>query len=337
MPFQPYADRHKNLKGPGDERPTAEEVVKDQGLVGGLKGRTIFITGCTSGIGIETARALYLTGANIYITARDTKKGEQVASEFATDPSRPIHVVEMRLDSFDSIRAAAQKFLAAESKLNILIDNAGIMACPKGTTVDGHESQFGTNHLGHFLLFQLLKPALLSAETPEFPSRVISLSSTSHRNCSGLPFDDLDFSKSEYNPGIAYARSKLANIFFANELDRRYKDSNLRAFSLHPGSIKTPLQRHVQDADFYKNAIGNPEYQAQTKSPEQGAATTVWAALAKELAGRGGIYLDDVGEVGVATPEGPAWRSGHGQQIYNPEDENKLWELSNKLCGIQED
>ncbi|KAK4505839.1 hypothetical protein PRZ48_003804 [Zasmidium cellare] len=336
MPFQPYADRHKNLKGPGDQRPTAEEVVRDQNLVDGLKASTVLITGCTSGIGIETARALYLTGAKIYITARDTKKGEQVASELSTDPSRPIHVIEMRLDSFGSIRAAAKKFLAAESKLNILIDNAGVMACPKGTTVDGCETQFGTNHLGHFLLFQLLKPALLAAATPAFPSRVISLSSTSHRNCPKLQFDDLDFSKSEYNPGVAYARSKLANIFFANELDRRYRDSSLRAFSLHPGSIKTPLQRHVQDAEFYKSATADPEYQAQVKSPEQGAATTVWAAVAKELANQGGIYLDDVGEADVATPEGPAWRSGHGQQIFNSEDEKKLWEVSNKLCGIED-
>lgn len=286
---------------------------------------------------LETDIGRYLTGANVYITARDTKKGEQVASQLATDSSRPVNVIEMRLDSFESIRAAAEKFLDREQKLNILIDNAGVMACPKGTTVDGFESQFGTNHLGHFLLFQLLKPALLAAATPELPSRVISLSSTSHRGCPELPFDDLDFSKSDYNPGVAYARSKLANIYFANELDRRYKASNLRAFSLHPGSIKTPLQRHMQDAEVYKTAMANPEYQAQTKSTEQGAATSVWAAIAKELADRGGIYLEDVGEAGVTAPDGPPWRPGHGQQIYNPEDEKKLWEVSNKLCGIQEE
>lgn len=279
----------------------------------------------------------YLTGAKIYITARDLSKGNQVARELCTDPSRAVNVIEMRLDSFDSIRSGAQKFLAVESKLNILIDNAGVMACPKSTTIDGHESQFGTNHLGHFLLFQLLKPALLAAASPDRPSRVISLSSTSHRNCAALPFDDLDFSRSEYSPGQAYARSKLANIYFANELDRRYQGRNLRALSLHPGSIKTPLQRHVQNAEFYKSATADPEYQAQVKSLEQGAATTVWAAIAESLSNRGGIYLEDVGEAEEAALEGPAWRTGYGKQICSPVDEKKLWDVSSKLCGIQED
>ncbi len=193
-PIRPYAEEHAALNGPGDQRPTAEQVINDQELAGGLKGVNVLITGCTSGIGIETARALYLTGANIWITARDTTKGNAIAAELSTDADRPVKVINMSLDSFASIRAAAQTYLSQSSTLNILINNAGVMATPEGHTVDVLELQFGTNHLGHFLLFQLLKPALLKAAPSERPSRVVAVSSTGHRGVSALDFDNLDFS-----------------------------------------------------------------------------------------------------------------------------------------------
>ncbi|KAK4631189.1 Short-chain dehydrogenase/reductase prx1, partial [Fulvia fulva] len=322
---QPYAQDHTNLQGPGDSRPTAKQVIEDQGLVDILPGTVVLITGCTSGIGIETARALYLTGATIYITARSLEKGQEVALDLATDPQRPVKVLEMSLDSFASIRAAAQTFLEQESKLNILICNAGVMACPQTTTKDGFEYQFGTNHLGHFLLFQLLKHALLAGATPSHPSRVISVSSTGHRIVPSLPLTDLDFSKSQYHPFTAYGRSKLANIYFANHLTRLYATKHLHALSLHPGSIKTPLQRHVDQTDFYAKATSDPEYQRQVKSVEQGAATTVWAAVGKEWMHRGGVYLEDVGEAGPVVPGGTAFGTGYGEAAYRPEDERKLW------------
>ena len=333
---QPYAAQHAALHGPGDQRPTAEQVIRDQNLVGALPGLNILITGCTSGIGIETARALYLTGANIFITARNTSKGNEVASQLSTDSSRPVKVIEMSLDSFASIRKGAADFLSQTSKLNILINNAGIMATPKGRTADGFESQFGTNHLGHFLLFQLLKPAFLVGATPERPSRVISVSSTGHRNAASLDFDNLDFSKSPYTPMLAYGNSKLANIYFANELTRRYQDQNLIGLSLHPGSIETPLRRHleVQGGEAFKKTVDSPEYQAQLKSTEQGAATSVWAAVGREWMHRGGVYLEDVGEAGPVEAEGPSWRPGYSPAAYRPEDERRLWELSEKWCGI---
>ena len=143
---RPYAEQHAVLNGPGDQRPTATQVIQDQNLVGALEGLNILITGCTSGIGVETARALYLTGANIYITARDMEKGNSVAAELSRDRSRRIKVIEMSLDTFDSIRRGAADFLSQASELNVLINNAGIMACPPGKTKDGHELQFG-NHL----------------------------------------------------------------------------------------------------------------------------------------------------------------------------------------------
>ena len=218
---RPYAEEHAVPNGPGDQRPTAEQVVRDQDLIGALTGLNIMITGCTSGIGVEVARALYLTGANIYITARDMSKGNDVATKLSTDPSHPIKVLEMSLDSFDSIRKGAADLLSQSPKLNILINNAGIMACPQGKTADGVELQFGTNYLGHFLLFQLLKPALIAASAPERPSRVISVASTGHRNIQALDFENLNFPKSPYSPMVAYGNSKLANIYFANELTRR--------------------------------------------------------------------------------------------------------------------
>jgi NAD(P)-dependent dehydrogenase (short-subunit alcohol dehydrogenase family) len=331
-PVRPYAQQHAALNGPGDQRPTAEQVVRDQN--NGLRGYNILITGCTSGIGVETARALYLTGANIWITARDIPKGEAVAKELSTDSTRPIKVIEMRLDSFDSIRKGAASFLSQTSKLNILINNAGIMATPEGKTADGHELQFGTNYLGHFLLFHLLKPALLAGASAERPSRVISVSSTGHRNIQKMDFDNLDFSKSPYHPVMAYGNSKLANIYFANELTRRYQSQHLHALSLHPGSIKTPLQHHMAGSPQYDAVMADPEYQRQTKSVEQGAATTVWAAIGKEWNERGGVYLEDVGEAELATKEGSLYRTGYGEAAYNPEDEKKLWEVSDRMCGI---
>ena len=184
------------------------------------------------------------------------------------------------------------------------------------------------------MLFQLLKPALLAGATPQRPSRVVSVSSTGHRNVQALDFDNLDFSNSEYSAVIAYSNSKLANIYLANELTRRYKEQNLHALSLHPGSIKTPLQRYIQDIPGVEAILKDPNYQAQVKSVEQGAATTVWAAVGKEWMHHGGVYLEDVGEAGLAHPEGPPYRPGYGQAAFKSEDEKRLWEVSERLCGI---
>ena len=337
MPLtQPYASVHASPKGPGDARPTATQIIHDQDLLNKLPGLTVLITGCTSGIGIETARALYLTGANIYITARNVAKGNEVAAELSTDPSRPVKVIEMSLDSFGSIRKGAAEFLKQESKLNILICNAGVMATPQGKTEDGFETQFGTNHLGHFLLFSLLKPALLTAATPERPSRVVAVSSTGHRLAPALEFENLNFEKTPYNAITAYGNSKLANVYFANHLTRLYSAQHLIGLSLHPGSIETPLRRHLEIAnpELIRRTVEDPHYQAQQKSTEQGAATTAWAAVGKEWTHRGGVYLEDAGEAGPMEPEGPAYRIGYSPVAYKPEDARKLWEVSEGWCGV---
>ncbi|KAL9560724.1 hypothetical protein ACKAV7_015041 [Fusarium commune] len=330
-----YAKVHINPQGPGDVRPTALQIVKDEDLLGKLTERVVLITGGNQGIGLETARALHATGATVYITARSPAKIEQGINDIVSWPEAkskaPVYGIELRLDSLKSVRAAAKDFLAKVDRLNILILNAGVMATPEGRTEDGFETQFGTNHLGHFLLFQLLKPALLAATTPSLQSRVISVASKAHR-FGGIRWDDLNFEKDAYNPWLAYAQSKTANIYFAAELERRYADQGLHGLSVHPGYILTNLGKYVDlstiDLDGpIKNALRNKA---------QGAATTVYAAVSKEWEGRGGKYLADFVEERQVRPgvEPTSPELGHGPWIYDKEAEQKLWDLSERLVGL---
>ncbi|KAJ5546111.1 short-chain dehydrogenase [Penicillium frequentans] len=314
-----YSKVHQSPKGPGDARPTALQIIKDAGREDALADKVILITGCSSGLGIETARALYTTGATLYLTARDLVKAKSALGEIIASPR--VHLLHLDLNSLASVRACANEFLSKSDILNILIANAGVMACPEGRTADGFETQFGTNHLAHFLLFYLLKSRLLSSSTPAFNSRVVILASSAHR-VSSVHFDNLSL-EGEYEPWKAYGQSKTANVWTANEIERRYGAQGLHAFSLHPGAIATELLRHVTDeqkadwnsTEFLKN---------YWKSPEQGAATTVWGAVAKELEGTGGKYLDDCQ---IASPADPAQRYGPGYATwaYSPELEAKLW------------
>jgi NAD(P)-dependent dehydrogenase (short-subunit alcohol dehydrogenase family) len=299
---------------------------------GKLEGKTILITGCSSGIGIETARALKATGARLFVTARDLTKGRQALSDIL-EPGK-VDLLLLDLNSLASVRKAAAEFLSASNnQLNILINNAGVMETPEGVTADGFETQFGTNHLAHFLLFQLLKPALLASSDPSFQSRVVSLSSMGHRYFP--PKMDNLMLKGEYNPQHAYAHSKTANIWFANEIERRYGASGLHALSLHPGGIATGLQVHVSD-EVKKIWGANEAVLKYMKSPEQGAATTVWAAVAKVWEGKGGKYLDDC-QVGEPVPEGyELLDSGYEKWAYDEEKEGKLWKMSNEWVGFEE-
>ncbi|KIW12421.1 hypothetical protein PV08_09698 [Exophiala spinifera] len=335
----PYLEQHRpeTLNGPGDARPTAAQVVEDQGLVASPEwsGRVILVTGCSpGGLGADTAKALHLTSADVYITARDIAKGKQVADEILADgkPGK-VSVIDMDLGSLASVRAGAEEFLRqSEGKLNVLINNAGIMACPQGKTADGFELQFGTNHLAHFYLFHQVKDALLASSTPSFNSRVISVASAAHRY-GPLDFDDLNRERTEYVPIIDYGRSKLANIYFANELDRQYQSQDLRAFSLHPGGILTPLARHLANT---QDILDDPGLVKTLKNPAQGAATTVWAAVAKELERKGGLYLDEVAEAVPTPPDAPYYAGGYSRDAFNPEAEKRLWAESLRLTGLSE-
>ncbi|KAI9818062.1 MAG: hypothetical protein M1827_000686 [Pycnora praestabilis] len=327
-----YAAAHASPNGPGDSRPTALQIVKDEGLEGKLTGKVIFITGCSSGIGIETARALSTTGATLFLTARDMVKGKGALQDILEQDR--VHLLQLDLDSLASVRACVKDFLAKSKTLNVLIDNAGIMCTPEGKTADGFEKQFGTNHLAHFLLFNLLKPTLLASSTNSFNSRVVALSSTAHRD-SGVHFDNLGL-EGIYEPGIAYGQSKTANIYMANEIDRRYGAQGLHGLSLTPGGIYTGLQQHIPE-EMMDGWRANEVVGKIIKSSEQGAATTVWAAVGKEWEGHGGKYLEDCA---VSKPAEPGWNvmsTGYEKWAYDPENESRLWKASLKMVGLDDD
>lgn len=329
-----YSSVHQvqSLGGPGDARPTALQIVKDQNLGGQLSDKVILITGCSSGLGVETARALYQTGATLYLTARDTDKVKTALSDIVG--STRVHLLHLDLGSLASVRTCAEEFKSKSSTLNILVENAGVMACPEGRTVDGFETQFGTNHLAHFLLFHLLRPTLLASSTPEFNSRVVIVASSAHY-ITDVHFDNINLDN-EYEPWKAYGQSKTANIWTANEIERRFGSKDLHAFSLHPGAIATNLARHVSDEQ--KAKWGEDEYvKRYLKSPEQGAATTVWGAVAKELEGKGGLFLDDCQIAGPhdaqkSGSQGP----GYAPWAYNPQGEARLWSDSLKLLKLSD-
>lgn len=214
-----------------------------------------------------------------------------------------------------------------------LLASSGVMACPEGQTKDGFETQFGTNHVAHFLLFQLLKPALLASSTPAFHSRVVSLSSSGHRY-SPVLLTDLNLKARGYDKWVAYGQSKTANIYLATEIERRYGSRGLHATAVMPGGILTPLARHM-DEETLKAMASAPGIEKKFKSPEQGAATTVWAAVGKEWEGKGGKYLENCGVAGPkAEGDSSPMVPGYSPHAYDESAAKKLWELSLELVGM---
>jgi NAD(P)-dependent dehydrogenase (short-subunit alcohol dehydrogenase family) len=343
-----YAEVHKiaNLRGPGDARPTALQIIADEDLTGKLTDKTFLITGVSSGLGIETLRALHTTGAHVYGTVRNLPAGEIVVSQILSEQQPgggKISLIEMSLDSFASIRKAAQEFLSKSGgKLNAIIANAGVMACPFSLTVDGHESQFGINHLGHFLLFQLLKDALLFSATHAYPSRYISVTSIAHK-FSSVDFSDLNYTTREYEAWAAYGQSKTANIWMANHANRLFSRKYLYAMSVHPGGIVegSHLSRHIPKEQF-EAMFEDEETRRTFKSAAQGAATQVWAAVGAEWKGRGGRYLASLAvqksrEV-RAKEEGvfEFANEGYASWAYDREGEEALWKVGLEMVGLGE-
>jgi len=322
-----YAAAHQSPNGPGDGRPTAEQIIRDENLEGKLSDKVVLITGCSSGIGVETARALFATGAQLHLTARDLNKAKDALPDLIT--SDRVHLLELDLSSLESVRSCADHFLSQSKTLNIFIANAGVMACLEGRTKDGFETQLGTNHLAHFLLLNLLKPALLSAATPSFSSRAVFLSSVGHR-IAEVNFENLNL-EGAYNEWVAYGQSKTAVVWTVNEIDRRYGSKGLRAFSVNPGGIMTDLQRHLPDQSMFEGL------EKHFKSLKQGAATTVWAATAAALDGQGAKYLEDC-QVSTAWSEKDGqWANGYAPWAYDETKEGKLWRKSLELVGLKED
>ena len=331
-----YTAAHVNPQGAGDARPTALQIVRDEGVEGKLGGKVIVITGASSGIGLETARALFATGATLFLTVRNVKKAE-AAFQGMLEKGRVL-LVEMDNNSFASIQAAAATILEESNKqVNILVNNAGVMGIPKlQLTEDGQEVHFATNYLSEFLLFQLLKPALLASATPGFHSRVVNVSSSANRAGSLPESDNYNFEKREYSHEVAYANSKLASTYLANEIDRRYGSKGLRATSIHPGGIATNISRHVGPG-FVEYLMANDTIVKILKSPEQGAATTVIAAIGKEWENKGGKYLENCEESQRGKDDGDTFGVGYVSQTYDPKSEARLWKDSLKIVGISDD
>lgn len=300
--------------------PTALDIV--DGI--DLSGKTCVITGASSGLGRESAKALAGTGAHVILAARNAEALAEteawVRSEVGDARLSPIH---MDLTSLASVAAAAAEISELTPAVHVLMNNAGVMFTPLSRTTEGFENHFGTNHLGHFELTRLLFPALVAADG----ARIVNLSSDGHR-MGDVDFQDPNWEHREYDKFVAYGASKTANVLHAVELDRRLRDSSVRAFAVHPGIVATSLARHMTRDDFTalndaasRDANKPPvDVRKQFAMPEHGAATQVWAAVSDELDGQGALYLADCG-VAEAAPYAM--------------DESRalaLWALSEHLC-----
>jgi NAD(P)-dependent dehydrogenase (short-subunit alcohol dehydrogenase family) len=299
---------------------TADDVL--QGV--DLTGRLAVVTGGYSGLGLETTRALTKAGARVVVPAR-----RRATAEEALAGVDGVEVDELDLGDLESVRAFAERFLASGRTIDIMIDNAGIMACPETRVGPGWEAQFATNHLGHFALVNRLWPALAPGG-----ARVVSVSSRGH-HFSGMRWDDVHWTRG-YDKWQAYGQAKSANALFAVHLDKLGRDAGVRAFSLHPGGIITPLQRHLPKEEMIERGWidedGNVLNPAGFKTPPQGAATQVWAATSPQLDGLGGVYLEDcdIAEPAVDGDE----RSGVKAWATDPEEAARLWALSAELTGV---
>jgi len=298
-----------------------------------LRGKIAVITGASGGLGAETARVLASRGATIVIGARDVPKAQKVAAEIrtATGRSDAAEVAALELGSRASIRTFAESVLISHPKIHMLINNAGVMACPLERIEHGYEMQLGTNHLGHFLLAGLLAPALRRAA----PARIVCVSSSGHR-FSTVNFEDPHYHKRPYDKWEAYGQSKTANIWHALELDRRLAPDGVRAFAIHPGAIMTELGRHLKPEDIEtlrSRASGGGGI--RWKQVPQGAATQVWAATAPELEGRGGLYLEDSHVAGPSQDLNA--QRGYAPWAYDLEGAARLWPVSEQMVGTKFD
>ena len=286
-----------------------------------LSGRFAVITGGYSGIGLETTRALVGAGADVLVPARRAGAASEALGEL---PRTQVAVLD--LADLDSVAAFADGVLLQGRAIDLMIDNAGIMACPETRVGPGWEAQLATNHLGHFALVNRLWPLIAAGR-----GRVVSVSSSGHRR-SPIRWDDPMFTRGDYDKWEAYGQAKTANVLFAVRLDELAGETGVRAFALHPGGIRTPLQRHLphdeQVAMGWFDEQGRPL--VEFKTPEQGAATTVWAATSPQLDGRGGVFCEDCDVARVSLADEPGVRP----YAIDPEQAAWLWGLSADLTGV---
>jgi NAD(P)-dependent dehydrogenase (short-subunit alcohol dehydrogenase family) len=306
-------------------RSTALEVIEGHDL----HDREVIVTGGASGIGVETVRALATAGARVVLAARNEAQANDVAATLRRETANDrIETAPLDLASLRSVRSFVERYLAAGRALHLLINNAGVMATPQSHTEDGIELQFGTNHIGHFALTTGLLPALRAAGT----ARVVSLSSIGHRR-SDVHFDDINFERRAYEPFLAYGQSKTANALFAVGLTQRYAGDGITSNAVMPGGILTGLQKHMSREEqvalgwFDEFGTPNPRF----KSTAQGAATSIWAAVAPELEGIGGRYLEDCAIASPWTRERPM--SGYMPHALDADGADRLWAVSEAMVA----
>ena len=313
---------------------TADEVLS--GI--NLHGKRILVTGVSAGIGVETARSLAAHGAHVVGAARDLAKAEAATAQVQKDAAAnggSFELAALDLADLKSVRACADELLAKGEAFDVIIANAGVMATPFGHTADGFETQFGTNHLGHFVLVNRIAP-LIRKE-----GRLINLASAGHR-FSNVDLEDPNFERTPYEPFVAYGRSKTANILFAVAFDKRHRERGIRAAAVHPGGIHTELGRHMDLSHFQKMidelnqqlaAEGKPAF--QLKTIPQGAATSVWAAVVAPAGEIGGRYCENC-HVGEIVPDHVTINPiSEGVRAYalDPETAEALWNKSEELVG----
>jgi NAD(P)-dependent dehydrogenase (short-subunit alcohol dehydrogenase family) len=297
---------------------TAEEVARGIDLTG----RRMIVTGGASGIGVETARALARTGAEVTLAVRDLAAGKRTAREIAeTTGNSDVHAAHLDLTD----RASIAAFLAGwTGPLHVLVNNAGVMASPELRTPEGWELQFATNHLGHFALALGLRDALAE----DGAGRIVAVSSAAHRR-SPVVFDDIHFERRAYDPWLAYGQSKTANVLFAVEATRRWADDGITTNALMPGGIVTNLQRYMDPAVVAGWAKGEGTGGLVLKTPEQGAATSVLLATSPELEGVSGRYFEDCNEAHVT--EDTEVSSGVRRYALDPQAAELLWDVSLRM------
>ena len=307
------------------EKTTTDEVLEAIDLTG----KVAIVTGSSGGLGAETARALASKGAAVTIAARDLRRAQNMADQIKENTGNPnVDVGELELDKPNSVRDFARNYLANHDELNILINNAGVMACPLDRTAQGWEMQFATNHLGHFLLSCLLSPALVHGS----PARVVNLSSGGH-NFAPVDFDDIHFNHRDYDKFQSYGQSKTANILFSIELDSRLKGRGVRVNAVHPGVIITDLGRHMSEEDIQAIMGNRPEGSPEMvfKEIPAGAATSVWMATSPDLEGVGGQYAQDCGLVEPDAVD--AGTGGWAKWAQGSQDARRLWSMSEEMLG----
>jgi NAD(P)-dependent dehydrogenase (short-subunit alcohol dehydrogenase family) len=306
------------------------ESTTDEVLEGvNLSGQRVLITGVSAGLGVETARAVVAHGGTVVGTARDLQKARRALAA-ALPPGASVELIEADLASLSSVRKAADELLAQGKPFDVIIANAGVMACPQGKTADGFETQFGTNHLGHFVFVNKLVPLLKSG------GRIVTLSSAGHQ-ISDVDLDDPNFGRTEYQPFLGYGRSKTANILYAVALDNRLKGRGIRATSLHPGGIQTELGRHMTP-ELVAQMMARIEAAAakggaafRFKSVPQGSATSVWAGFVAPADAVGGHYCEDCHVCEVN--DDATSRVGVRSYALNLAHANDLWRKSEEMVG----